>query len=76
MEGGNGGRNWRGRRSLGITTITRTHFLVSLWLSAKEPVCNAEDMTQTLPELAISPREGKGNEIQYSCLENPTDRGA
>ena len=23
-----------------------------------------------------SPREGDGNPIQYSCLENPTDRGA
>ena len=56
--------------------ITRTHSLVSLWFSAKEPVCNAGDMTQTLPELAISPREGKGNEIQYTCLENSTDRGA
>ena len=22
------------------------------------------------------PTEGKGNPLQYSCLENPTDRGA
>ena len=22
-----------------------------------------------------SPREGNGNPLQYSCLENPTDRG-
>ena len=23
-----------------------------------------------------SPGEGNGNSLQYSCLENPTDRGA
>ena len=23
-----------------------------------------------------TPREGNGNSLQYSCLENPTDRGA
>ena len=26
--------------------------------------------------LARSPREGNSNPLQYSCLENPTDRGA
>ena len=25
---------------------------------------------------SISPREGNGNPLQYSCLENPVDRGA
>ena len=28
------------------------------------------------PELGRSPREGNGNRLQYSCLENPMDRGA
>ena len=27
-------------------------------------------------ELRRSPGEGKGNTLQYSCLENPMDRGA
>ena len=28
------------------------------------------------PGLGRSPGEGNGNPLQYSCLENPTDRGA
>ena len=29
-----------------------------------------------IPELERSPREGNGNPLQYSCLENSMDRGA
>ena len=29
-----------------------------------------------IPGLGRSPGEGDGNPLQYSCLENPTDRGA
>ena len=29
-----------------------------------------------IPGLVRSPGEGDGNPLQYSCLENPTDRGA
>ena len=28
------------------------------------------------PELGRSPGGGKGNPLQYSCLGNPSDRGA
>ena len=28
------------------------------------------------PGLGRSPTEGNGNPLQYSCLENPMDRGA
>ena len=30
----------------------------------------------SIPGLRRSPGEGNGNPLQYSCLENPTDRGA
>ena len=30
----------------------------------------------SIPELGRSPGEGNGNLLQYSCLENPMDRGA
>ena len=30
----------------------------------------------SIPESGKSPGEGHGNPLQYSCLENPTDRGA
>ena len=30
----------------------------------------------SVPELGQSPGGGPGNPLQYSCLENPIDRGA
>ena len=30
----------------------------------------------SIPGSERSPGEGNGNPLQYSCLENPTDRGA
>ena len=41
----------------------------------KESVCKAGDLA-SIPESRRSPREGKGNPLQYSCLENPMDRGS
>ena len=41
----------------------------------KESACNAGDLS-SIPGLGRSPGEGNGNPLQYSCLENPMDRGA
>ena len=41
----------------------------------KVSACNAGDPGST-PGLGRSPGEGNGNPLQYSCLENPIDRGA
>ena len=41
----------------------------------KESAFSAGDRGST-PGLGISPGEGIGNPLQYSCLENPMDRGA
>ena len=41
----------------------------------KESACSAGDLG-SVPGLGISPGEGKGNPLQYSCLENSMDRGA
>ena len=41
----------------------------------REPACNSED-PGSIPGLGRSPGEGQGNPLQYSCLENPMDRGA
>ena len=30
----------------------------------------------SIPRLGRSPGRGNGNPLQYSCLENPMDRGA
>ena len=45
------------------------------WLIAKDYACNAGDVG-SIPELGRSPGEGNGNPLQYSCLDNPMDRGA
>ena len=41
----------------------------------KESTCNAGDLG-SIPGSGRSPGEGNGNPLQYSCLENPMDRGA
>ena len=43
--------------------------------SGQEFACNARDLGLT-PGSGRSPGEGHGDLLQYSCLENPTDRGA
>ena len=40
-----------------------------------ESTCNEGDLG-SIPVLERSPRGRYGNGLQYSCLENPTDRGA
>ena len=41
----------------------------------KNPPANAGDMV-SIPGVGRSPGGGNGNPLQYSCLENPMDRGA
>jgi len=43
--------------------------------SGEEPACNSGDIG-SIPGLERSSEEGNGNPLQYSCLENPMDRGA
>jgi len=47
-------------------------------LVVKNAPANAGDIRDvgSVPELGRSPAEGHSNQIQYSCLENPMDRGA
>ena len=41
----------------------------------KASACNVGDLG-SIPRLGGSPGEGNGNPFQYSCLENPMERGA
>ena len=41
----------------------------------KNPPANVGDMG-SIPGVGRSPGGGNGNPLQYSCLENPMDRGA
>ena len=47
-------------------------------LVVKNLPANAGDIRDmgSIPGFGISPGEGHGNPLQYSCLENPMDRGA
>ena len=48
------------------------------WLSGKESACNTGDTgnEDLISGLGRFPEEENGNSLQYSCLENCTDRGA
>ena len=55
----------------------------TLWVSSvaqlvKNLSANAGDSRDkcSIPGLGRYPGEGNGNPLQYSCLENPIDRGA
>ena len=51
--------------------------LLPQWLSSKESTCNSGDGGDVglIPGWERSPGRGYGNPLQYSCLENPMDRG-
>ena len=55
--------------------ICRQAFQVALVI--KDPPVNAGDIRDVdlIPGLGRSPGGGHGNPLQYSCLENPMDRG-
>ena len=46
--------------------------------SGKEPACNTGHVRDkgSVPGSRRSPGGGNGNPLQYSCLENPMDKGA
>ena len=60
-----------------IVTHRKSMYLFKLchYSNVKESACNAGDLG-SIPLLGRSPGEGIGNPLQYSCLENPVDRGA
>ena len=47
-------------------------------LIVKNPPTNTGDIrdASSTPRSGTSPGEGNGNPLQYSCLENPMDKGA
>ena len=54
--------------------ITNVVFRFPGGSDGKVSVCNAGD-TGSIPGQGRSPEEGNGYPPQYSCLENPMDRG-
>ena len=68
---------WRGRKCsyYMYSCISRASQVA---LVVKNPPANARDIRDTalITGSGRSPGEGHSNPFQYSCLENPTDRGA
>ena len=62
-------------RKVSIQLLLVTYFDASQVV--KNPPTNAGDTggVSSIPELGRSPGEGTGNPLQYSCLENPIERG-
>ena len=62
---------------IGLISATHQHELAMVYIywSGKESACYTGD-TGSIPGSGRSPGGGHGNPLQYSCLENPTDRGA
>ena len=49
-------------------------FIDNTPFNSKESACSEGDL-HSIPGWGRSPGEGHGNPLQYSCLENPMDRG-
>ena len=62
-----------------LCTVLHNSYLIYLWLfpggsDCKESTCNVGDLG-LIPGLGRFLEGGHGNPLQYSCLENPMDRG-
>ena len=71
-------KNWEymlKKKSCAISISVRNCQGLPRWLSSQESACNARD-EGSIPGSERSPGGGHGNPLQYSCLENPMDRGA
>ena len=61
-----------------IRPSPQRHRAFPVALVVKNPPANAGGISDvgSIPGSGRSPGEGNGNPLQYSCLENPLDRGA
>ena len=66
--------NKLGNRSMS-TLFRNRKKIPNIYTYGKEPAFNV-GILGLIPGLGRSPGEGKGYPLQYSCLENPTDRGS
>ena len=61
--------------TLQVDSLTSNYEASQMAQRVKDPPANAED-PGSIPESGRFPGERNGNPLQYSCLENSTDRGA
>ena len=63
------------RDTKGYLRVSLNTIQITRGSEVKESACNARDLG-LISGLGRFPGEGNGNPLQYSCLENPMDRGA
>ena len=77
--GGNASRNGHHGKPHGHSSKTKIELSYDLGIPGgsvgKESACNVGDLG-SIPGSGRSPGGGHGHPLQYSCLENATDRGA
>ena len=63
---------------MNIYTVPYIRWFSQVALVVKSPPASAGDIGDlgSIPGFGRSLAEGHGNSLQYSCLENPMDRGA
>ena len=61
-----------------LSEVNENKGVSQVMVVVKSPPANTGDIRDvgSFPELGRSPAEGCGSLLQYSCLENPMDRGA
>ena len=64
----------RANKKVGRITSNIETYIIIYSSVGIESACNAGDLS-SVPGLGRSPGEGNGYPLQYSCLENPMDRG-
>ena len=59
-----------------VEAVVKVNFGLPQWLSGTESACNTGDAGDLglIPGLERYPGGGHGNSLQYSCLENLTEK--
>ena len=68
-------KNFQSKNNIALLNITSKYKWASLVAQTVKTACNEGDLA-LIPGLGRSPERGHDNPLQYSCLENPMDRGA
>ena len=71
------GHDWATKHSIAQHRLMMNAWASQVVLLVKNPLANAGDIRDAglIPGLGRSPGGGHDDALQYSCLENPTDRG-
>ena len=63
------------KQNLSLATLAQRASQVALVVRNSPPNAGDTGDVGSIPGSGSSPGEGRGNPLQYSCVENPMDRG-